>query len=236
LDTLKSKRQQILKSKLANIKPNDDNPTIEEMSDEEFKEMFLKKKMSSSSSSSSGVASSSSSSSGESEEENIAAASATTSGSGGSSIEDIISASSLDIDTLFSRDYIPNLKTKRSSGSFGSRSDDDDDTSPFFFGEDSDGDDSSEKKGDTTTPLFVDWAADYDDENEFHIPNRIGFTTIDWANVKKGFVNGKLKKKDRKMGKFNQSDLKVSCSGRSRSSRSCLMFSYLCVCLGDVRV
>jgi hypothetical protein len=48
------------------------------------------------------------------------------------------------------------------------------------------------------------------DENSFHIPNRIGFTTVDWADEKKGFVNGKLKKADRKMGKYNKSDLKVS--------------------------
>ena len=56
---------------------------------------------------------------------------------------------------------------------------------------------------------FIDYDDGSWDENEFHIPNRIGFTTADWANVDKGFVNGKLKKADRKMGKFNKADLKV---------------------------
>ena len=129
-------------------------------------------------------------------------------GTGGSSdgIMSSSSSTSLDIDALFSRDYVPDFKTKRSS-SFGSRAGDAT-TPPPFFGND-DSDDDSDKKDEDTTPLFVDWTADYDDENEFHIPNRIGFTTIDWANAKKGFVNGKLKKKDRKLGKYNQSDLKV---------------------------
>lgn len=57
------------------------------------------------------------------------------------------------------------------------------------------------------------------DENSFHIVNRIGFTTADWADPAKGFVNGKLKKADRKMGKYNKSDLKVS-----ELNDACLMF------------
>ena len=57
--------------------------------------------------------------------------------------------------------------------------------------------------------MFVDWTEDYEDENEFHIPNRIGFSTLDWGNGKAGFVAGKLKKKDRKAGKFNKADLMV---------------------------
>eukprot|EP00804_Cyclotella_cryptica_P026807 CCRYP_018616-RA/>CCRYP_018616-RA protein AED:0.05 eAED:0.05 QI:215/0.5/0.33/1/1/1/3/0/517 len=56
--------------------------------------------------------------------------------------------------------------------------------------------------------VYVDWTDETWDENELHIPNRIGFTTIDWGDEKKGFVNGKLKKQDRKEGKFNKSDLK----------------------------
>ena len=59
--------------------------------------------------------------------------------------------------------------------------------------------------------FFIDYTEDrFYDENMFHIPNRIGFSTIDWSDVNKGFVNGKLKKADRKMGKFNKADLKVS--------------------------
>lgn len=60
---------------------------------------------------------------------------------------------------------------------------------------------------------FIDYDDRSWDENEFHIPNRIGFTTADWANTDKGFVNGKLKKADRKMGKFNKADLKVRLYG-----------------------
>lgn len=73
---------------------------------------------------------------------------------------------------------------------------------------------------------FVDYEENrVNDENEFHITNRIGITTADWANPAKGFVNGKLKKADRKKGKYNKSDLKVSyiLLGFSVTSvRSCL--------------
>jgi hypothetical protein len=57
---------------------------------------------------------------------------------------------------------------------------------------------------------FMDFNDGFENENAFHIRNRIMFTTEDWADVSKGFVNGKLKKTDRRMGKFNKSDLKVS--------------------------
>jgi hypothetical protein len=57
--------------------------------------------------------------------------------------------------------------------------------------------------------VFVDWTADYDDENEIHVPNRIGFTVMEWGDVRRGYVDGKLKKKDRALGRFNKSDLKV---------------------------
>ena len=199
LDSLITKRQQIRQSKLANIKPNDDNPKIEEMSDEEIKEMLKMKDNTVSAATKMGM---------DKDNEEDDGGSVGSGGTGGSSdgIMSSSSSTSLDIDALFSRDYVPDFKTKRSS-SFGSRAGDAT-TPPPFFGND-DSDDDSDKKDEDTTPLFVDWTADYDDENEFHIPNRIGFTTIDWANAKKGFVNGKLKKKDRKLGKYNQSDLKV---------------------------
>lgn len=58
--------------------------------------------------------------------------------------------------------------------------------------------------------LFIDWTTDYNDENELHIPNRIGVTTQYWGNVKLGYVDGKkLKKKDRAVGRYNKNDLKV---------------------------
>ncbi len=243
LDSLITKRQQIRQSKLANIKPNDDNPKIEEMSDEEIKEM-LKMKGTAGSAAAGAASSSSSSSSSSSTTKTTAMSSSSVAAEnnyddGGnfnsSSSSDGISSSlttssstpSLDIDALFSRDYVPDFKTKRSSASFGSRAADASPPPPSFFGgsgDDSDDDSSSSsdrKEQDIHTPLFVDWTADYEDENEFHIPNRIGFTTIDWADAKRGFVNGKLKKKDRKLGKYNQSDLKV----RVGESSGCVFVS-----------
>lgn len=48
------------------------------------------------------------------------------------------------------------------------------------------------------------------DENELHIPNRMGFTTVAWGDVDAGFKEGKkLKKKEIKMGKFLAGDLQV---------------------------
>ena len=104
-----------------------------------------------------------------------------------------------DIDELFSRDYVPTFSTKRSPSS----------RSGLSSGE-SGGVLDGEEEDDEDRALFVDWTEDYDDENEFHIPNRIGFTTAEWGDKSKGFVAGKLKKKDRKAGKFNKTDLKVS--------------------------
>lgn len=50
---------------------------------------------------------------------------------------------------------------------------------------------------------FFDYAVDHDDENDFHIPNRIGVTTRCWGDEKAGFATGKkLKKKQRREGKF----------------------------------
>ena len=44
LDTLTAKRKQIKKSKIANIKPDDDTPKPEEMTDEEIAALFAKRK------------------------------------------------------------------------------------------------------------------------------------------------------------------------------------------------
>ena len=108
-----------------------------------------------------------------------------------------VDSGSIDMDAMLSRGYTPSFKTKSlvtgpvgmSSGDSGGIFDDEDE----------------EEEG----PVFVDWTVNYDDENEFHIPNRIGFSTVDWGNSKAGFVGSKLKKKDRKAGKFNKTDLKV---------------------------
>ena len=57
---------------------------------------------------------------------------------------------------------------------------------------------------------FFDYQADYDDENDFHIPNRMGFGTGAWGEVKMGFKEGKkLKKKEMKAGRYLAGDLQV---------------------------
>lgn len=165
LDGLTSVRDKIRAAKLANIKPDDDTPPIEEMNDEEIKQMFAKKD----------------------------------NGSGGEG-GDGTGGEGLDVDDLFAKDYMPDFKTKRSTSNARGLS-----------GGESGGvldDPNAEEEEGGGVPLFVDWTEDYDDENEFHIPNRIGFSTVDWGNAKAGFVSGKLKKKERKMGKFNKADLR----------------------------
>eukprot|EP00956_Cyclotella_meneghiniana_P021183 scaffold38199_cov54-Cyclotella_meneghiniana.AAC.2 len=72
--------------------------------------------------------------------------------------------------------------------------------------EDNGGDDEEEQY------VYIDDNDGRYDENTFHVPNRIGFTTACWTDVSKGFVNGKLKKTDRKNGKFNKADLKKAYS------------------------
>ena len=146
LDSLISKRDAIKKNIVANTKPDDDTPPIDEMSDDDIAKML---------------------------------------------------SDEADIDDLFSKDYVPTFATKRGPTRSGLSSGD---SGGVLDGEEEDDEDRA---------LFVDWTEDYDDENEFHIPNRIGFTTAEWGDKKKGFVAGKLKKKDRKAGKFNKTDLKV---------------------------
>lgn len=184
LDSLISKRDQIRASKLANTKPDDDTPKLEEMSDEEIQAMFAKKNKPSSVDGG-----------GDDGAE----------GGGGEGSVDDTTGGGLDIDDLFSRDYIPEFKTKRSGGSNRGLSGGDsggilDDPNAEGEGE--------EGEGGSSAGLFVDWTEDYDDENEFHVPNRIGFSTEDWGVEKAGFASGKLKKKDRKAGRFNKADLR----------------------------
>lgn len=60
---------------------------------------------------------------------------------------------------------------------------------------------------------IVDFMADYDDENDFHIPNRIGITTAAWGDVSQDFVlttgkgDRKLPKNLIKAGKFVAGDV-----------------------------
>lgn len=60
-------------------------------------------------------------------------------------------------------------------------------------------------------PDVVDYLAEYDDENDFHIPNRMGISTRCWGDETKGFVSkGKLKKQDLRRGRFVPGDLQVA--------------------------
>jgi aryl-alcohol dehydrogenase-like predicted oxidoreductase len=60
-------------------------------------------------------------------------------------------------------------------------------------------------------PSYIDFLADYDDENDFHIPNRLGISTRCWGDEKEGFVSsGKLKKKELREGKFVPGDLQMA--------------------------
>lgn len=181
LDSLVSKRDQIRQARIANTKPDDDTPSIKEMSDEEIQAMFAKKNAGGGSSSIDGG-----------------------DGDAAAGEEEAIIDSGLAIDDLFSNDYIPEFKTKRSGGGSRGLSGGE---SGGVLGELTAEGEEGEEGG--PKALFVDWTEDYEDENEFHIPNRLGFSTEDWGNGKAGFVSGKLKKKDRKMGKFNKTDLKV---------------------------
>ncbi|EEC49860.1 predicted protein [Phaeodactylum tricornutum CCAP 1055/1] len=69
-------------------------------------------------------------------------------------------------------------------------------------------DDKNKKKDDLPT---VDFKADYADENDLHIPNRIGITTVAWGDPSRNFVSsGKLSKRMLKAGKFVPGDLQLA--------------------------
>lgn len=73
--------------------------------------------------------------------------------------------------------------------------------------------DNASNKPTPVAGLGIDYMADYEDENELHIPNRIGFATDSWGDESKGFVpktKKKLKKKQITAGKFLPGDLQVA--------------------------
>eukprot|EP00538_Stauroneis_constricta_P006930 CAMPEP_0119565660 /NCGR_PEP_ID=MMETSP1352-20130426/30788_1 /TAXON_ID=265584 /ORGANISM="Stauroneis constricta, Strain CCMP1120" /LENGTH=226 /DNA_ID=CAMNT_0007614633 /DNA_START=7 /DNA_END=683 /DNA_ORIENTATION=+ len=68
-----------------------------------------------------------------------------------------------------------------------------------------------EKGGRDQPPTIMDYMSDYEDENELHIPNRLGFTTIGWGDPTAGFSTlKKLKKQAMKQGKYNVVDLRAA--------------------------
>lgn len=118
---------------------------------------------------------------------------------------------SLDFEAMLAGE-MPKWKTSRASSAPSISKDDKIQSSTSSSGEDEE------------IFTFTDYDDGSYDENSFHIPNRIGFTIVDWADPKKGFVNGKLKKADRKMGKYNKSDLKVGAD-------NCVLVPFLCIVL-----
>jgi aryl-alcohol dehydrogenase-like predicted oxidoreductase len=69
----------------------------------------------------------------------------------------------------------------------------------------------AQSKTPSKEPEVVDYLAEYDDENDFHIPNRMGISTRCWGDETRGFVSsGKLKKQDLRQGRFVPGDLQVT--------------------------
>lgn len=72
------------------------------------------------------------------------------------------------------------------------------------------GGNSEDKSSKSDSEYYIDYQADYNDENDFHVPNRLGFSTIAWGDELQGFKSGKkLKKKEIKAGYFLAGDVQV---------------------------
>ena len=66
------------------------------------------------------------------------------------------------------------------------------------------------RKRDADEVLSIDFLSEHDDENDFHIPNRIGFSTAGWGDPSQGFVpEGKLTKRMIKAGKYVPGDCQM---------------------------
>jgi len=78
-------------------------------------------------------------------------------------------------------------------------------------GDDDEGDGKTSSKQKNDVAPIVDFMAEYEDENEFHIPNRIGVSTRAWGDPTANFVgSGKLTKRMIKLGKFVPGDLQLA--------------------------
>jgi len=108
-----------------------------------------------------------------------------------------LTSDSVDTDNI-DWESMPEFKTKRTK------------RQPKKVEEDEDKDKSS-AGGYNDEPNYVDFLADHDDENDFHIPNRLGISTKCWGDEKEGFVpSGKLSKKQLREGKFVPGDLQMA--------------------------
>ena len=82
--------------------------------------------------------------------------------------------------------------------------------------EEDDGESDGSKEGDKSSKPgsdvpIVDFKADYEDENELHIPNRLVVSTCSWGDTSRNFVaSGKLTKRMLKEGKFVPGDLQLA--------------------------
>jgi aryl-alcohol dehydrogenase-like predicted oxidoreductase len=107
-------------------------------------------------------------------------------------------------------DKLPAFQTERPNRRAGSKDDDGDNAAGSKKGK------KGSKKGDEESKKeespIVDFMAEYQDENDFHIPNRIGFSTLSWGDTNRNFVGSgkKLTKGMIKAGKFNPGDLQLA--------------------------
>jgi hypothetical protein len=110
-------------------------------------------------------------------------------------------------------DQLPEFKVQRTPRSRKTSDTNDDD----------DDDDASTVANKKDTPI-IDFMADYEDENDWHVPNRMGISSISWGDVGRNFVvsstkgsdsggnknTGKLTKRMQKMGKFVAGDVQLA--------------------------
>ncbi|KAL7579997.1 hypothetical protein ACA910_004987 [Epithemia clementina (nom. ined.)] len=100
-------------------------------------------------------------------------------------------------------DKLPEFKTERP---VRRAKQDGDENSPSDEGSSKDKDNKSK----IDVPI-IDFKADFEDENEFHITNRLGVTTNCWGDTRRNFVaSGKLTKRMLKEGKFVPGDLQLA--------------------------
>jgi aryl-alcohol dehydrogenase-like predicted oxidoreductase len=107
----------------------------------------------------------------------------------------------VDPETLSDMDWdkMPEFQTKRPVRESKKKDEEDDDDAMLSL------------RRNSNEPAYVDFMADYEDENEFHIPNRLGVTTRCWGEESLGFVpQGKLKKQQLREGKFVPGDLQMA--------------------------
>lgn len=97
-------------------------------------------------------------------------------------------------------DSLPEFKTERPVRRISSDNDEEGDEAAAM----------ADKATEPSSPI-VDFMADHEDENDFHIPNRMGVSTIAWGDISRNFVpSGKLTKRSIQLGKFVPGDLQLT--------------------------